>query len=182
MLYPTFLARSEADAVFRSLHDRAEWKQEKIRMYGKEIDIPRLTAWYGDPGMTYTYSGIRGDSTPWLPELLEIKNRIEHLAHATFNSVLLNLYRKGADGVAWHSDDEPELGKEPVIASVSLGQERVFHMKHKKDSRLKKQIILLPHGSLLLMRGPTQQNWVHQIPKSKKPLGPRINLTYRLIQ
>ncbi|MGH8163977.1 MAG: alpha-ketoglutarate-dependent dioxygenase AlkB family protein [Rhodanobacteraceae bacterium] len=181
VLYPEFFLRREADILLATLLTNVSWKQEKIRFYGKQHEIPRLIAWYGESGKTYAYSGIRVKAEPWLPELLAVKRRIEEVGAVVFNSVLLNLYRDGSDGVAWHSDDEPELGSEPVIASVSLGQGRKFQFKHKRDPSLKYDIVL-PHGSLLVMRGATQSNWVHKIPKSAKPMGQRINLTYRVIR
>ena len=181
VLYPQFFSRNESDHYLRDLAEHVTWKQERIKLYGKEHDIPRLTAWYGDPGKSYIYSGIRVDAAPWTETLLAIKNQIETASGETFNSVLLNFYRKGSDSVSWHSDDEPELGKTPTIGSVSFGQERPFQLKHKRNPSLKHSI-LLPHGSLLIMRGDTQRNWLHQIPKSSKELSPRINLTFRTVR
>lgn len=180
VLYPELFSQKEADNFLHTLIDHVAWKQEQIKLYGKIHDIPRLTAWYGDPGKTYIYSGIRVDSLPWTDALLEIKCRIESVSGSIFNSVLLNFYRKGSDSVSWHSDDEPELGKNPVIGSVSFGQERIFQLKHKYD-KLLKQSVLLPHGSLLVMRGSTQASWLHQTPKSSIEMKPRINLTFRSV-
>lgn len=179
-LYPHFFTVDEADRYYQQLLDQIKWQQETIQMYGKQLKVPRLTAWYGEQGKAYTYSGIHHDALAWIGPLLEIKSRIESVAVTGFNSVLLNLYRDGNDGVAWHSDDEPELGPQPVIASVSFGEARVFQLRHKHNHAPKKNL-LLPHGSLLIMRGNTQSNWLHQIAKSKKPMGPRINLTFRAI-
>lgn len=179
-LYPSLLPSQQADELLASLQENINWKQEQIKMYGKTFDIPRMTAWYGDPNIAYTYSGIKVESNKWIPELLEIKKTIEKISEVQFNCVLLNLYRGGNDGVSWHSDDEPELGDSPVIGSMSLGQERVFQMKHKKSGERKD--ILLNHGSYLLMKGATQSHWQHQIPKSKKVMGRRINLTFRNIK
>lgn len=179
-LYPSLLPSQQADELLASLQENINWKQEQIKMYGKTFDIPRMTAWYGDPNIAYTYSGIKVESNKWIPELLEIKKTIEKISEVQFNCVLLNLYRSGNDGVSWHSDDEPELGDNPVIGSMSLGQERVFQMKHKKSGERKD--ILLNHGSYLLMKGATQSHWQHQIPKSKKVMGKRINLTFRNIR
>ena len=152
-------------------------------MYGKENPVPRLEAWYGDSGKSYAYSGIRMEPNSWTPELQEIKKAIETESEIKFNSVLINYYRDGQDRVAWHSDDEKELGKNPVIGSVSLGAERTFKLRHKhyKTNELKKSIIL-KNGSFLLMEGTTQHHWMHEIPRTAKPIGPRINLTFRVIQ
>ena len=133
--------------------------------------------------MSYTYSGIQMNAKPWTNELLEIKKSIEPLARTQFNSVLINYYRDGRDRVAWHSDDEKELGLNPVIASISFGAERKFKLRHKrfKENQLKHEIIL-PNGSLLIMSGVTQHHWLHEIPRTAKPIGPRINLTFRVIR
>jgi alkylated DNA repair dioxygenase AlkB len=179
-LFRAFLTRIDADKLFEELQASTQWKQERIRFYGKEMDIPRLTAWYGDPNATYVYSGKKNIPTPWTATLAALKKQVELRAGASFNSVLLNLYRNERDSVAWHSDDEPELGAAPVIASVSLGEERLFQFKSKaKPDR--RHSLKLPHGSLLVMSGPTQVNWVHQVPKSKRPMRHRINLTFRWV-
>jgi alkylated DNA repair dioxygenase AlkB len=181
IFYRTFFTETQADAFYEELYRNASWKQEQIKLYGKLIDLPRRTAWYGDEGRSYTYSGITVIPNPWMPVLLEIKEEIEAVSRAIFNSVLLNLYRGEHDGVAWHSDDEPELGRDPVIGSVSFGATRRFQFKHKRD-KAPRQKIDLPHGSYLLMRGRTQHSWLHQVPKETKPRGPRINLTFRVIK
>ena len=169
----------EANSLFVQLQQNIEWQQEKIKLYGQLHDLPRLTAWYGDPAVTYSYSGISITSLEWIDALLEIKRRIENVSDYSFNSVLLNRYRNGSDGVSWHADNEPELGQNPVIGSVSFGAARPFQLKHKTlDERHK---IILENGSYLLMKGGTQHCWLHQIPKSKRVLGERINLTFRLI-
>lgn len=152
-----------------------------MRFYGKEIDIPRLTAWYGDPGKSYTYSGISMPPLPWTETLRAIKSRIEGVVHAGFNSVLLNCYRSGKDGVSWHSDDEPELGPQPIIGSLSLGGTRVLQLRHKIRKYLPRVELALGAGSLLVMRDQTQRYWQHRIPKTKKSVAPRINLTFRVI-
>lgn len=170
----------QSDLFLEALTAKVRWKHEEIRLFGKMVKQPRLTAWYADPGKTYTYSGLTVTPEPWISELLEIKKEVEVAAHAGFNSVLLNFYRNERDSVSWHSDDEPELGENPVIGSVSFGAPRCFQLKHKKDNKLRSEI-LLTHGSLLLMKGPTQHHWLHQIPKKSKPCGPRINLTFRKI-
>jgi alkylated DNA repair dioxygenase AlkB len=180
----TYLANcwsaDDADRLFHAVNCATNWRQEMIWMYGREVPVPRLTAWVGDPGKTYTYSNIALQPAPWTPPLLEIKERVEQVAATTFNSVLLNLYRTGADGVAWHSDDEPELGRAPVIASVSLGATRRFQLRQ-RSNRDERRELHLAHGSLLLMRGDTQHVWEHQVPKTAKPVGPRLNLTFRKI-
>ena len=172
-----------AGNLLRELAEEIPWVQNKIKFYGKESLVPRLESWHGDEGMSYTYSGIKMDAKPWTKNLLMIKESIEPIAKTTFNSVLINYYRDGKDRVAWHSDDEKELGKNPVIASVSLGAERKFKLRHKKykENQLQHEISLR-NGSLLLMSGSTQHHWLHEIPRTAKPIGPRINLTFRVIK
>ena len=172
----------ENQNLFPRLRDEIRWTQEKIRIYGRDVDLPRLTAWYGDAGASYSYSGITHAPHPWTELLLLIKKRVEARAGESFNSVLLNFYRSGSDGVAWHSDDEPELGPDPVIASASFGAVRTFQLKHKFRKDLKRVALELTGGSLLIMRGPTQKNWLHQVPKTAKNVPPRINLTFRTIR
>jgi alkylated DNA repair dioxygenase AlkB len=181
--HPQFFVKETADSLLLNLKDKIKWTQNKIRFYGKESLVPRLEAWYGDHGKSYAYSGIHMNPKPWTEDLLEIKQAIEPLAGVAFNSVLINYYRNGKDRVAWHSDDEKELGQNPVIGSVSLGAERKFKLRHKqyKANGLKHEI-LLRHGSFLLMQGPTQHHWMHEIPRTAKPIGPRINLTFRIIK
>lgn len=178
--YAAFLSSSEADRLFIRLRREIAWRHEHITLFGKSRAVPRLSAWYGEPGTAYTYSGLRVEAAHWLPALLEIRERIERVCAASFNSVLLNLYRDGADSVSWHADDERELGRNPVIASVSLGAIRNFQLKH-RTQRTHKHAIALQHGSLLLMRGATQHHWLHQVPKTRAQCGERINLTYRLV-
>ena len=180
--YPEFFSTTQANGMLQKLISGITWKQNTIKMYGKENPVPRLEAWYGDPGKSYTYSGITMQPTPWNDDLKIIKNSIEPVSGVIFNSVLINHYRDGKDRVAWHSDDEKELGRNPVIGSVSLGAERNFKLRHKqhKVNGQKKQITLR-HGSFLLMKGSTQHHWMHEIPRTAKPIGPRINLTFRVI-
>jgi len=180
-LYPAFFPEGEADALFEALKTGIAWQQKSITLYGKVMEMPRLTAWYGDPGAAYTYSGITETPLPWTPDLLEIRDRVDSLAGVRFNSVLLNYYRGERDSMSWHSDDEPELGQNPVIASVTFGATRKFQFKHRTRPDLR-AAVELTHGSLLLMRGSTQHHWKHQLPKSTKPLAPRINLTFRTIR
>ncbi len=181
LYYPNLFSTSESVDFFQDLTLSIAWEQREIRFPGKLVSLPRLTAWYGDPGKAYRYSGMTHEPHAWTHSLTTIKERIEAIAEMQFNSVLLNLYRHEQDSVSWHSDDEPELGENPVIASVSFGATRLFQFKHKHESKLRRTIDLTS-GSLLLMRGTTQKYWKHQIPKSKEPCGARINLTFRVIQ
>ncbi len=178
--YPALFSSAEADTLFEALATRIEWARKSIRLYGRTVPIPRLTAWYGDAGATYTYSGITETPLPWTSELLDIRSRVESVAAFEFNSVLLNYYRGGRDSMSWHSDDEPELGRNPVIASVSFGAERKFQFKHRSVPEMRAAVDLT-HGSLLLMTGPTQHFWKHQLPKSARAEGSRINLTFRRV-
>lgn len=179
-LYRDFFSADESQNLFQDLMDNTTWKQEQIQVPGKKVPLPRLTAWYGDAGKSYRYSGITVHPLPWTETLLKIKNRIQGVAGADFNSVLLNLYRSERDSVAWHSDDEPELGMNPVIASVSFGDTRNFQLKHKRRRELRREV-LLSSGSLLVMGGATQHHWLHRIPKMTKAHEARINLTFRVI-
>jgi alkylated DNA repair dioxygenase AlkB len=179
--FPRLLSLNEANDLYLVLLSKTKWEQNDITYYGKTHLLPRLTAWYGDYGTSYVYSGIQNDPLPWTDYLMEIKLRVEKVAYTKFNCVLLNYYRSGADAVAWHQDNEPELGDSPLIASVSLGESRIFQLRHKFRRDLDKKNILLGNGSLLLMQGSTQQCWQHQIPKTKKEIGGRINLTFRYI-
>jgi alkylated DNA repair dioxygenase AlkB len=174
-----FLSDKEASFFYNHFLDHIKWQSDTIKIFGKVHSIPRLQAWYGDKEARYSYSNIDLNPNPWTKELIKLREAMKEHTDEMFNSVLLNLYRTGKDSNGWHSDDEKELGPEPVIASITLGQERVFHMKHKKLP-LKKSF-LLEHGSLLIMKGSTQSNWKHQIPKTAKKVNPRINLTFRRI-
>jgi len=176
-----FLSNIEASTYFDVLREETDWQQDRIKVFGKEYDQPRLTALFANNKNPYTYSNITMHPTPFSPVLLEIKSKIEKTLNQTFTTCLLNLYRNGQDSNGWHADNEKELGKNPVIASVSLGAERLFHMKHRTD-KTQKLRLNLAHGSLLVMSGSTQHNWLHQIPKTKKNVGERINLTFRIIK
>jgi len=180
--WPHFFTQKQSDIYLQELLSTITWRQDKIKMFGKEILLPRLTGWYGDSGKTYQYSGIQNEPQPWTPALLEIKQAVETTANAGFNSVLLNYYRHGQDSMGWHADDEPELGINPVIASVSFGQERRFDFRHRLDKALSKKSVYLKHGSLLLMQGATQHFWQHQVPKTTQAATPRLNLTFRSIR
>ena len=149
-------------------------------MFGKKLPVPRLSAWYGDPGSVYSYSNIRLDPKPWFAALTDVRVKVETLSGSTFNSVLLNLYRNGNDSMGWHSDDEPELGARPTIASLSLGATRKFHLRRRDDHKVRRSLDL-HHGDLVVMAGPTQAKWAHHVPKTAKPVGVRLNLTFRTI-
>jgi alkylated DNA repair dioxygenase AlkB len=174
------LARAR-DSILNELICDTPWQQEDLVVWGKTFAQPRLVAWYGDRGNDYTYSGIKLTSLPWTDLLLEIRKRVETVTAASFNSVLLNYYRDNRDSMGFHSDDEPELGQRPVIASLSLGEERTFVLKHRTNKLAKPIRLRLASGSLLLMKGDTQRFWKHGIAKESRPCGPRINLTFRQI-
>ena len=180
--YLDCLELAESDAqVLQRLIAEIPWRCEEVVMWGRRMRQPRLTAWYGDAGSRYAYSGLELDPLPWTPLLSDIKARIEAVTGSAFNSVLLNYYRDHHDSVGFHSDDEPELGPRPVIASLSLGEERNFILKHKRSKTAAPVRLRLASGSLLLMKGETQLCWRHGVPKEKRPCGPRVNLTFRTI-
>lgn len=176
-----FLTIDEATTYFNVLRKETDWQQDRIKVFGKVYDQPRLTALFANNKNPYSYSNITMYPTPFSPILLEIKSKIEKKINQTFTTCLLNLYRNGQDSNGWHADNEKELGKNPIIASVSLGADRFFHMKHRTE-KTQKLKLNLTHGSLLVMSGPTQHHWLHQIPKTKKNIGERINLTFRIIK
>jgi alkylated DNA repair dioxygenase AlkB len=177
---PNFYNKELSDSFFKSFIETISWKQESMNMYGRELPFPRLTSWYGDNNKPYSFSGITLQPHPWTDDLLRIKNDIEPLSKCDFNSVLLNRYRDGRDSISWHTDAERELGQNPIIASVNFGAERVFQLRHMNT---KERInIDLQHGSLLIMKGELQHYWQHQIPKSKRVLNERVNLTFRVIK
>lgn len=176
-----FIPLDKANSYFKKFVETINWRHEEIKMYGKTYPVPRKTAWYGYEGFNYKYSGILCNPEPWTKELLGIKRVIESfLPESDFNSVLLNLYRDGNDKVSWHADDEKGLGINPLIASVSLGATRRFDLKHKINPDKKLQLELVP-GSLVIMKGALQHNWLHQIPVQKRITDSRINLTFRTI-
>jgi alkylated DNA repair dioxygenase AlkB len=170
-----------ADIILNRLIDEVPWRQEDVNVWGKTFKQPRLVAWYGDEGMAYRYSGISLNPLPWTDLLLDLKLRVEQASESKFNSVLLNYYRDNNDSMGMHSDDEKELGPNPTIASVSLGAERPFVFKSKRDPKARAIKIVLASGSLLLMKGETQHNYKHGIAKERQALGPRVNLTFRTI-
>lgn len=180
-LYRQWWSADEADRVFERLLEELEWQQTRIRIQGKVIPVPRLDVWYGDPGRSYRYSGVQFQPLAWTTTLRRIKSELERRQGLTFNSVLANLYRDGSDSVAWHSDDEPELGARPTIASLSLGAERRFSLRHKTRRDLGSTRVDLPSGSLLVMAGDTQRYWQHQLAKTARAVGARINLTFRTV-
>ncbi|HEY5972146.1 MAG TPA: alpha-ketoglutarate-dependent dioxygenase AlkB [Pseudoxanthomonas sp.] len=177
---PDWLPSGQADALFAALREGIEWETHRIRLFGREVDSPRLSCWIGDAGTAYTYSGTRFEPRLWPLPLLEVRQRLSRELGCGFNSALANRYRNGHDYMGWHSDNEAALGKRPVIASLSLGATRRFVLKHRHDASCKREI-LLPHGSLLVMRGETQQDYRHALPRTAKPVGERINLTFRSI-
>ncbi|MGH8511027.1 MAG: alpha-ketoglutarate-dependent dioxygenase AlkB family protein [Gammaproteobacteria bacterium] len=181
MLWPELFTASESTGYFQCLSDGVDWRQDPITLFGRTLNSPRLTAWYGEAGVTYAYSGLRLVAGGWLPALLGIRERVGQAAGTSFNSVLLNLYRNESDSMGWHSDDEPSLGANPVIGSVSFGATRTFQLQHKRR-KTSRSAIDLTGGSFLLMSGPTQHHWRHRVPKSNVPCGPRINLTFRTIK
>ncbi|KYP13922.1 alpha-ketoglutarate-dependent dioxygenase AlkB [Flavihumibacter sp. CACIAM 22H1] len=178
--YPDFFSKTASDAFFIELQKQVNWKQEPIKLFGKEIMQPRLTAWYGDENKAYSYSGITMVPDAWSPVLLQIKNSVEAIAGIRFTSALLNYYRNQQDSMGWHRDNEKELGEYPIIASVSFGESREFQFRYYSDKTIKRAL-LLTHGSLLLMSGSTQHYWEHALPKRTRTMGGRINLTFRKI-
>ncbi len=178
VLYEHFFSTSQADKLLNTLLEEIPWQQEEITIFGKTNLVPRLSSWYGDSGVEYTYSGILHKPEPWSEKLMEIKNEIETELLQSFNSLLANLYRDGNDRVGWHADDEKSLGRNPLIASLSLGATRRFDLKHQHDKEKRLQLHL-NHGNLLVMKGALQHHWHHQIPVQKKITDPRINLTFR---
>jgi alkylated DNA repair dioxygenase AlkB len=175
--YGKVMDKDEADTYLDNLLNTIEWKNDEAIIFGRHIITKRKVAWYGDDGYSYKYSGTTKQALGWTPELLHLKKLTEQITGESFNSCLLNLYHDGNEGMAWHSDDEKSLGKDSAIASLSFGAERKFSLKHRvtKESHS----ILLEHGSLLIMKGATQINWLHSLPKSKKITLPRVNLTFR---
>ena len=179
-LHEHFFDAQESGSIMQDLISEIDWKQYQIKIFGKTLDQPRLTAYYGEDHPYYAYSNIKLQPIPFTPILLSIKNKIEALTLEKFNGVLLNYYRNGDDSMGWHADDEKELGTNPVIASLSFGASRNFQLQHSLDKSISKATIVLNDASLLIMKGVTQHFWKHQIPKQKNK-GPRINLTFRKI-
>jgi alkylated DNA repair dioxygenase AlkB len=178
--YPAVFDEDKSNTFFQSLLEETPWQQDQITVFNKTHPQPRLTALYGESLKPYSYSGLTMHPHKWNPLLMYIKNEVEELTQSHFTTVLLNLYRDGRDSNGWHADNEKELGKNPSIASVSFGAARTFHLQHNTIAEAKQKIIL-EHGSVLVMKGTTQHFWKHQISKTAKPIGPRINLTFRTI-
>jgi alkylated DNA repair dioxygenase AlkB len=172
---------ASTEVTLQRLITEIPWRSESVVLWGKKYQQPRLIAWYGDVGTNYTYSGITLSPLPWTQNLRDIKRSVEELAGATFNSVLANYYRNNRDSMGFHSDDEPELGHSPTIASVSFGETRTFVMRHKFRRDVSAVKLKLGSGGVLLMKGATQTCWEHGIPKQTRPCGPRVNLTFRRI-
>lgn len=179
LYYPTFFSLDKAGLLQQKLTNTIKWQTREITLFGRTMLMPRLTAWYGDEGIAYTYSNNKEVALPWTEDLLSIKKKLETELNASFNSVLLNLYRDGNDSMGWHADNEPELGKHPIIASISLGATRRFRIKNLETKET--HALDLTHGSLVVMQGDFQEKWHHAISKTKREIGPRINLTFRRI-
>jgi alkylated DNA repair dioxygenase AlkB len=178
--YGIIISGKEADDLLGDLLEKIEWRNDEAVIFGRRIITKRKVAWYGDTNFQYTYSKVTRTALSWTPELLKLKEIVERITGETYNSCLLNLYHDGSEGMAWHSDAEKDLKKFAAIASMSFGAERKFAFKHKKtgDTRT----LLLQHGSLLVMKADTQENWLHRIPVTKKVASPRVNLTFRTVQ
>ncbi len=178
---PAFIACAEADRLLEVLLALPDWQQLRLRVFGRDVSAPRLTAWYGDPGARYAYSGVVHEPQPWPDDLAALRVRLCAHLGVEFNSVLANLYRDGRDSIGWHSDDEPELGEQPVIASVSLGARRRFRLRHRVRKDALPIDLDLEHGSLLAMWGSTQDHWKHSLPKRAGCGEVRVNLTFRYV-
>ncbi|MEZ4384111.1 MAG: alpha-ketoglutarate-dependent dioxygenase AlkB [Nannocystaceae bacterium] len=176
-----FFARAEADALFAALREQIAWRSDEVLVFGRRHPVPRLHQWYADPGLVYRWSGVEMRPQAWTPALAAVRRRLADELGLGFNAALVNLYRDGRDCVGWHADDEAELGPRPQIASVSLGAGRDFLLRHRARPELGTTAIHLTHGSLLVMRGATQEAWVHALPRRLRVREPRINLTFRTI-
>lgn len=177
--YPDWLAPEVAQRLLAQLIDEVAWQQDSMGTPAGRVPLPRLTAWQGEPDAVYVYSGIRNVPQPWTPAVAELRAAAEAVCESRFNSVLLNRYRSGLDSMGWHADHEPELGAQPVIASVSLGVPRTFDLRHNKTGVV--QSFQLKGGSLLVMKGNTQAQWRHRVPKEPRVAGERVNLTFRWV-
>jgi alkylated DNA repair dioxygenase AlkB len=177
---PHWLAPETADQWLATLLAETPWEQPSVFLHGRQYPVPRRVAWYGDADAHYAYSGLEHPPLPWTPLLARIRAEVETVAGQRLNGVLLNHYRDGNDSMGWHSDDEAVLGRNPLVASLSLGGERRFDLRRKGGGRIEHSLHL-GHGSLLVMRGATQHHWQHQVARTRKPVAPRVNLTFRLI-
>jgi alkylated DNA repair dioxygenase AlkB len=182
LYYPHFFPDQPAKRIFGVLQSELAWRQRNIRIFGREMPQPRLIAFYGDEGVSYTYSRQLWAADPWHPALAELRDMASEVAGAPFNCVLANLYRDGRDSMSWHSDDEPELGDKPVILSMSFGAVRRFRFRHRFDKAIRPVSIELYPGSMLVMKGDTQHYWQHALPKTSGEVGARVNLTFRRVQ
>ena len=180
-LHAQWLAPATADQWLAELSAHTLWQQPQVHIYGRQLPVPRLVAWYGDAEARYRYSGLTHQPLSWTPLLAQIRAQVEQAVGQPLNGVLLNYYRDGQDSMGWHSDDEAELGANPLIASLNLGGTRRFDLRRKGSNRIEHSLPL-QHGSLLVMRGPTQHHWQHQVAKTRSPCAPRLNLTFRLIK
>lgn len=178
--YKNFFSQKLSDFYFKTLLNDIKWQKDTIKVFGKTYLQPRLTALYANNKNPYSYSNLTLYPKEFTKELNQIKEQIETETQTSFTSCLANLYRNGQDSNGWHADNEKELGKQPIIASVTFGADRIFHFKHKHQRNLKTKLVL-NHGSLLIMKGLTQTHWLHQLPKTQKDIGKRINLTFRII-
>ncbi len=179
---PQFLPAREAAHLLHVFSTDLAWQQHRLWLFGRERLTPRLCAWYGDADARYGYSGLVLEPRPWTAPLASIRRRLEAALGCAFNSVLANLYRDGADSMGWHSDDEASLGPQPVIASLSLGATRRFVLRHRQRRALPTVALPLESGSLLVMAGDTQRYWQHAVPKTRRPVAARVNLTFRQVQ
>lgn len=177
--YPNFFNRKKTAHLYQELLSKIAWENDKLMMFGKQITTQRKVALYGDKDYAYNYSNSSKKAVLWTPELIQLKKEVEEKCNTIFNACLLNLYHNGKETMGWHADDEPELGKNPLIASISLGADRTFSFKHKKNKQTIS--IVLEKGSLLLMKGETQIYWLHKLPSTRLVKTPRINLTFRNI-
>ncbi len=178
--YPNFLESSHAGRLLELFWSELQWQHQTIHLYGQPFKQPRLSCWYGDPGTHYSYSGLNLDPLPWHRRLLDLKSQLENELQTSFNSMLANAYRDGSDSMGWHTDDEEELGSQPVIASISLGECRRFLIRP-NNGRASIRMDL-DHGSLLVMQGNSQREYKHALPKSRRMMNLRINLTYRMVR
>ena len=178
---PGFLGPADADELLAALLAEVPWQRPVVQIFGRTFRSPRLAAWYGDTGAVYRYSGLVNEPLPWLPSLVVLRRQIENRLGQTFNSVLLNFYRDGADSMGWHRDQEPELGENPTIVSISLGGIRRLVLQYSQQADMTRLELRPEHGSLLLMCGATQHFWRHCVPKTRKVVAPRVNLTFRRI-
>lgn len=180
-LWRGFLSVEDADRLMAALLHEVEWRQDTVTVYGRRHLQPRLAQWFGPPGLAYRYSGVTMTPAPWPQSLREVRGRLDAMAPEAFNSALANLYRDGQDAMGWHADNEPELGPEPVIASLSLGATRDFRLKHRDRPDIAPVTLHLRHGDLLWMAGDTQRAWLHALPRRARVSTPRINLTFRTL-